>query len=370
MARQATVFLASLAVLMASAHPPAAGQSRAGSVRGLLTGYATLDYEATADKAFANNFGAEISPTYLHMVGDNLLFEAETTFELEENSTSVHLEHAQIHYLGFDNVQITAGMMHVPFGIWMHTNWVNKMPTPPLLYEDTHGSPSHDALLPILFDVGVMARASIPVSGEWRSSAALWVTQGPSDEIPEDHHGGAEPEGPEPDAPHLGYGASFEDNNSNKEVGGMLRLIGPSGITVQGSGFTAKYDAASDYGVYALNLSLQWEPGSPEQPLFLFRSEGTLLGEQYLNPDSGKKDTANSGGYYAQLSRRVGSFEPIARWSQLPQTVVGQGILVQERRQLALGLDYWLSPSVPLKAAYQIELDGTDSILLQWVMGF
>lgn len=369
MARQASVSFIALALVLASSHRPAAAQSPAGSTRGLVTGYARFGYDALPNDEFPNDFTAEISPTFLYLVGDDLLFEAETTFELEEAATTTHLEHAMVHYLGFERVQITAGMMMLPFGIWMHPAMVNKMPNPPLLYEDTHGAPAHEGLLPILFDVGVMATVNLPVADRWSTSGTVWVSQGPSDEIPEDH-GDAEPEGPEPDAPRLGYGASFEDNNSDKMVGLMLRAVSPFGVTVQGSGFRAKYDAAGEFGVYGLNLSLQWYPGGHEQPLFMFRGEGILLGEEYFEAGTGRKSTANSGGYYIQVSRRLATFEPVVRWSQLPQSISGPGVLVEGRRRLALGLDYWFSPSVPLKAAYQVELDGQDSIFLEWAVGF
>ena len=49
--------------------------------------------------------------------------------------------------------------------------------------------------------------------------------------------------------------------------------------------------------------------------------------------------------------------------------LAGQGYVVERRRQLAVGLNYWMSPSVPLKAAYNLEADGTDAFLLEWAVG-
>lgn len=342
-------------------------------VRGLLTGYGSVRYTAVPEDGHSNNFSAALSPLLLHQVGSNILFEAEMDLELEEAATSIHLEHAQVHYLGFEHLQITAGMFHLPFGIWMHPSWINKMPTPPLLYEDTHGAPPHDALLPILFDVGAMAKVNLPLFDGWATSADFWVSQGPSDEIAPHEHGATDP-APEPhsDAPGLGYGANFEDNNSDKMVGARLRAISHRGLTIQASGFRAKYDSEGQLGVYGLNVSLIVAPRTQGQgdPLFDLRGEGILLGQDYIDDTDGETATVNSGGYYVQLSKRLAAFEPVARWSMLPQALAGEAPLVEGRRQMAIGLNYWFTPSVPLKAAYNVELDGNDAFLIEWAVGF
>jgi len=171
-----TLLIMSGAVLITNAE----AQEAAPLVRGLLTGYGSVSYSAEPDNGYANNFTATLSPLLLHQVGSSILFEAEMDLELEDASTSLHLEHAQVHYLGFKNLQLTAGMFHVPFGIWMHSSWINRMPTPPLLYQDTHGGPPHDALLPILFDVGVMARPDRGLPRAPHGVSALSVGAGAS----------------------------------------------------------------------------------------------------------------------------------------------------------------------------------------------
>ncbi|MGD2045830.1 MAG: hypothetical protein PVH96_06380, partial [Gemmatimonadota bacterium] len=369
--------VAALAVLATSwaAAAPISAQETPPLVRGLVTGYGTISYSAEPDNDYANNFIATLSPMLLHQVGSDLLMEAEADLELEDASTSLHLEHAMIHYLGFERVRLTAGMFHLPFGMWHHATWVNKMPTPPLLYEDTHGAPTHDALMPILFDVGAMASFSPAILDHWTTSADVWVSQGPSDEIEPHVHGAAEDTTmavePHSDAAALGYGATFEDNNSNKMVGLRLRAISHGGLMVQAAGFTAKYDAASDLGVRGANVSLMVAPRAADgSALFDLRGEAILLGQDFIDDEEGVKDRAISGGYYAQLSKRVNEFEPVARWSQLPQALAGEGALVESRRQLALGVNYWFTPSVPLKAAYNIELDGTDAFFIEWTVGF
>lgn len=343
------------------------------SVRGLITGDAAIGYSAVTEGDAPSNFTADLAPVGLFQIGDDLLLETEADIELEGTETAFHLSHIQLHYLGFEHLQVTAGRFHLPFGVWMHQNWINRMPTPPLLYEDTHGEPTENALLPVLYDLGVLVKTDIPLFEGWKTAAAVWVSQGPASGIaPHEHGDGEAPAetGGLSDAPLLAYGANFDDNNSNKMVGVQLRAMSSSGLTLQGSGFTAAYDSAGALTVSGGNLSVVWAPTSEgPQPLFDLRGEGVLLSQEYVN-DEGDVDTVDYGGYYVQLSRRYGAFEPVVRWSHLPEAIAGEGPLIQKRRQLALGVNYWMMPSVPLKVAYDIEPDGTDEFFVQWAVGF
>ena len=350
---------------------PLGAQQAGPTVRGLVSGYASVGYSAATEGDFHNDFTAALSPLLLYQVAEDVLFEGEFDVELEDSNTEMHLEHAQIHYLGFERLQFTAGMFHLPFGVWMHPNWVNRMPTPPLLYEDSHGSPPSEALLPILFDVGAMARATLPLMQGWTTSASVWVSQGPAAGLAHGHGEEEPPEEPHEegvsDAPPLGFGSNFEDNNSDKMVGLQLRAVSQGGLILQGSGFRAAYDDDGDLGVYGLNLSMIWTPGA-DQPLFDLRGEGVLLSQEFLHDDG--VESVDYGGYYLQLSRRAGAFEPVIRWSHLPRVIAGEGPVVEERRQLAVGLNYWIAPSIPVKAAYHVEPDGTDGFFLEWAVGF
>jgi hypothetical protein len=221
-----------------------------------------------------------------------------------------------------------------------------------------------------------MARANIPVVNGWTASAALWVSQGPASGLAVHGHDGEEPpadghdEEVAPDAPPIGYGANFEDNNSDKMVGLQLRAVSAGALTLQGSGFRAAYDDQGELHVHGLNVSVIWTPGAGPQPLFDLRGEGVLLNQEYLHHNEDEVESVDYGGYYLQLSRRLDSVEPVLRWSHLPRSFAGDGLVVHKRRQLAVGLNYWLLPSVPVKVAYHFEPDGTDGLFLEWAVGF
>jgi len=357
----ANLAVASSPTWLAAQEPP--------TVRSILTGYGAVGYSANVESDdLENGFNGFVSLVPLAQVHEDVLVEGELEFELEENATNVVLEHIEVHYLGFDRVQLKAGKFHLPIGVWSHTNWTNKMPTPPLLYEDTHGDAAADALMPIPFDLGAMATWTPSLLDGWRTSGSLWVSQGPFGTFGGGHTHDGEPAPPEGDAPLLALGGNYFDNNSDKMVGVNLRAASKGGVTVQGSAFRADYDDAGDLGIIGGNLGLVWAPLSGSDPLFELKGEVSVIDQEYVL--DGAVESVALEGYYLQLSRRLGSWEPVARWSDLPRSVAGSTILIPKRRQLAVGLNHWLTPSVPIKAAYQWELDRDDEFIIEWAVGF
>jgi hypothetical protein len=361
-------------------------------VDAVLTGYGTTGYGAALNGDYPNDFTASFTPVTLFQMGDDLLFEGEIDFSLHGGSTDITLEHAQVHYLGFERVQVTAGKFHLPFGIWMHPTWVNKMPDPPLLYGHTHGGVAENALLPILFDVGVMTRGKQPLSSSWALTGALWVSQGPQIAAAGDGHGHGEGEGhahisravsgsristiasggydngngghEHPvEVPSVAYGTAYTDINTNKMIGAQLRLMNMGGFMIHLAGFHGTYDGEGKLPIGGVNLSLKWQPGAYD-----FRGEGILLRQEF--PHAHAVETVDRGGYYLQLTRRLGGFEPVVRWSHLLEARVEETRVQASRRQLALGLNYWITPSMPVKLAYELGLDGSDEVLVQWAFGF
>lgn len=338
----------------------------------VLTGYGTTGYEVRVADSLAHDFSASFTPVTLFKMGENVLFESETDLGLHDGSTSITLEHAQVHYLGWNRVQLTAGKFHLPFGLWMHPTWINKMPDPPLLYGHAHGGVAEKALLPILFDVGAKAMGKIPIGSRWALGISGWVSQGPTlvsggHEAEHGHGEGHEAASGEEHAPleipQVGYGTNYADNNANKMMGGRLRLMNRRNLMVHLAGFYATYDAAGRLGITGANLSVKWQPAP-----FDLRGEGILLWQEFSHHTAA--ETARKGGYYLQLTRRFGAYEPVVRWSHLPATHLEETRVQAERRRLAVGLNYWITPSIPVKAAYQWALDGPNGVRLQWAFGF
>ena len=340
----------------------------------VLTGYGSATYQATLNNEFANNFTASISPIFLYNMGGDVLFEAELEFGLSGEATTTTLEYAQIDYLGFERVIITAGKFMIPFGIFgdrLHPSWINKLPTPPLLFGHGHGGVAEGSLLPLLSDAGVMARFAQPLQSGWSLNLSLYATQGPTlvDETAggEDGHGdehGAGEDGPASiGAPAVGFGIAFDDNNKNKMIGGRLGLVKGPNFEVNFSAFNAMYDEGNYQSYNAHAVSLQWRLRSVE-----FKGEYVHLMQEFQSDQT--FPTLITSGYYVQLARRIGRWEPVVRWSQLLDGTIDSEAVLPGKEILALGLDYWIDATIPVKLAYEVRLDADDSLLLQWAFGF
>jgi hypothetical protein len=358
---------------------PAQAQTLGGTFsNAVLAGYGQVGWRGTTNSDGTNDFTVGFSPVLLYSLGQDFLFESELEFEAEGDETSTSLEYAQVDYLGLDNLVITAGKFLVPFGLFSeryHPTWINKLPSKPALYGDSHGGVSEGGVVPVMADVGLMARYRKPLSDEWGLNVSAWVTQGPKqivaadeDEEGGDHSaaskaGGVSDEGLGGDIPALGFGISSPDNNSNKMVGARVGLVKGPNFEIYAGGFHARTDDESKLDVVASHLSMDYRKNN-----FDFKAEGVASWQDVEH--EGGIEVLKRAGYYLQLARRVGSWEPVVRWSHVLEADLAGTAAAPEVRDVSFGVNYWFQPSIPLKLAYHADLDGDDHILIQWAYGF
>lgn len=382
-----TRVLVALAFLT-GASPLAAQESPLASF--LLTGYGSATYGSSfTEDAFDHDFTASVSPVVLYSMGENLLFEAELEFGLSGEATTTTLEYAQIDYLGFDHVVLSAGKFLLPFGLFgdrLHPAWVNRLPNAPLLYGHAHGGVAEGALLPIMSDAGAMAKLALPMGERWGLDLSIYVTQGPRMVVPgeagDDHadgdahrvvpraslkldplHDEAAPGAAAGDIPALAFGTSFADNNNNKLIGARLGLVRGPGFEIHVSGFHAMYDEDDFLDVLGGNLAIDVRRGPWD-----FKTEAMLLRQEIQAETS--YQTVSKPGYYIQAGRRFGMVEPVLRWSHLLDATVDGSTLLPERKRMAVGIDFWVEPSIPLKVMYEWGSLDTDRVIVQWAFGF
>lgn len=357
-----------------SAAVPAAAQDGSPLTRAnmVFTGYGSATYDATVVDEYPNDFTASVSPIMLFNMGGDVLFETELEFGLSGETTTTTLEYAQIDYLGFENVVIVAGKFLIPFGVFgerLHPTWINKLPTAPLLYGHGHGGVAEGSLLPVLSDAGVMARYSQPLGSGWGLMLSAYVTQGPTlveegvadDGHDDDHGGGGGSEGSI--APSVGFGVAFSDNNKNKMFGGRLGLVKGANFEVTASAFHAMYDKGNYLSYNAHAVSMMYRTGG-----FELIGEGVHLEQEFQLDET--FPTLITSGYYVQLARRVGRWEPIVRWSKLRDGTIDGEDVQDGVSALAIGLDYWIDATIPVKLAYEYRQNQDDRVLLQWAFGF
>jgi len=305
----------------------------------VISGYGTAGYSFATQGDNANAFLASISPIFLFHFADRFLFEAELEFELQGEGTETGLEYGQLDYLASNNITLAGGKFLLPFGVFgerLHPTWINKFPSPPPIYG--HGMTMFGAepMLPVLSDVGFMARGTV-TPGPWNLSLNAYVTQGPGQEESTDSTA----------PPEVHFPASSSDNNSNKMFGGRLDVVLPPWMEINGSALRGNYDDANSLTFTAWNLAAEAHWSALE-----FRGEFMRTLQEV--PDAGAVVTRQRDGLYGQLAYRWRRLEPVVRWTQAFDTKQDGVVDEEGASQLGLGCSFWFGPSIALMAGYEL----------------
>ncbi len=311
----------------------------------VISGYGTVGYVYRTQGDNENEFTATINPIFLFQFQDRILFEAEFEFELEEGVTETGLEYAQLDFIAHDNVTLVGGKFLLPFGVFgerIHPTWINKFPTSPPIYGHHISEFGAEPLLPILSDLGVMARGALSPGG-MNLALNLYAVQGPSIE------GGAGEEIPE-----LAFEASSSDNNTSKVIGGRLDVALPPWAEVNLSYFNGDYDENNVLDFTGWNVAGEYRLAN-----FELRGEYVQT-RQEIETLTGFP-TVRRHGFYAQAAYRWGAWEPVFRWTQVFDDKLEGQVVEEGAWQAALGLDYWFSPSIALMAGFELnEEEGVE----------
>jgi hypothetical protein len=337
-----------------------------------------------------------VVPIFHYKLGDRLHMNAEVELDMRGHETTVGIEYAQIDFLLNDYVTLTAGKFLMPFNTFSertHPSWINKLPSMPPIYGSHE---SGGGVVPVLSDTGVQLRGGfrLPWSIDERGSRinyALYVTNGPrmEPESEEDHRFEElaeflESEGAIPDAhdlldavgiedhhgTELEFGENLSDNNNNKAVGGRLGFLPIPSLELGGSWMSGRFDDAEDLDFRMHGMDFLYTRGPWD-----FRGE--FLNLSHDNEGGG---TTRTHGFYVQAAVRLRDFASrLGQNGILDQTelVLRYGELddVTKLRQTTFGINYWITPSAPLKIAYtrndedRNEVDN-DRFEIQLALGF
>ncbi len=354
-----------------------------GDSRALVTGYGFAGYQWD-DGSDENSFNAAFVPIALFRINDRILFEAEVEFELEDNQVEVGLEYALADIILTDNITLSAGKFLLPFNEFaerLHPAWINKLVSFPSPYEGAN------RIVPFT-ELGAQLRGGVDMGKAGLFDYAIYVANGPRFDTGEAEEG-EEPSGHaitrslEDDAEEepsedegVPYGArlakNFEDLNRGKAYGARVGFLPlpPDGkmgrLRLGASTYNGQANENNWYYAWGIDASYRYD-------LWELRGEylhGTL-------DRRGQDDTRE--GWYVQgsyeLSRVLPApldrLEVITRYSGANR--LGSDPL-RKPRQVAVGFDYWLTPSVALKLEYDHNLpsDASDSnrVLSQVAVGF
>ena len=342
-----------------------------GTTKFLLAGWAEGMFEARNGQV--STFSASFNPIFLWELTPKLLFDGRLEIEPSGGGTNVNLVNAQISYLLNDYIALGAGEFFSPSNVFVERfepQWINKLPDRPLAVY--HG------LLPNI-SVGAQVRGGFPI-GPTRADYAFYVSNGPVLNTFDARTAGT-----------LDFN-SYTDNNDNKAVGGRVGFLLIPGVEV-GYGFeTSKpgFQGTTFSDVQALVQSVDLEITRDSDLLkgrinLFAQYAWSHVDHAVYDPDGSLgfgplAFTSKQDGGYAEIAYRptkvdmdfVRNLEMVFRWDHLSRDPSGLGDPWETR--WTLGLNYWLSPSTVLKAAYEWDQPSGEpnrnALFIQTAMGF
>ena len=207
--------------------------------RFLLRGYAHSGFEKFEEGS--SFVGGSFNPIFLWQQSDRLLFEAELEVELENGTTRLGLEYANMSFILSKRAIVRVGQFLIPFGIFaerLHPRWINRLPSNPLGF-------SHGEQVGPSSALGVELRGGAPV-GSGKINYSVYVINGPTL-----NDGSVEAE----EVGQLHYD-NYEDNNDNKAIGGRLGIL-PFSSSALELGVSAQMANVGDRGSVYENTGAQ-----------------------------------------------------------------------------------------------------------------
>lgn len=354
-----------------------ADAAKPGETKVLITGYGFAGF--TAREREPSTFSAGVSPILLWRPSDRILFEAELELELEGTDTGVNLEYADLSYVLADELTIRAGRFLVPFGTFadrLHAKWINKLPDNPLAFDEEGGLAPFSVL-------GIEARGAAGIAGTkltyafYLANSLRLVTDDPAE------------------AGNLA-GDKFADDVRRKTVGGRIGFypmpelevgysvlfgrVGPSGTSFSDvdaflQAVDLTYVREADVIQGTVTVLGQWAWSRVDRATY--DPTGALL----FGPLT--FENRRQGGYLQVAYRPskmdwewIRNFECIVRYDLVNNPAAAPTNV--DVRRWTLGLDYWITPALVVKAAYEWEErknpagpnERVNAFLAQFALGF
>ena len=323
-----------------------------------LSGYASADYVSVEDGPSA--FVANFNPMFHFLYENKILWEAELEVEVEPNGdTEIGLEYTTVDWFLNDKLTLIAGKFLSPIGTFrqnLHPSWINKLPSAPPGF-------GHDGAAPIS-EVGVQLRGVAPM-GNSRLNYAFYLGNGPKIEGEDGEIHAVEAEG------------FASDPDDEKVFGGRIAFLpipslefGVSGATgdvavVEDDGTDIEGDPKRGYEVVGFDASYRWKNLDLRGEYVSQEVDENPLS---IAPEGGKWET-----WYAQAAYQFaeGKWEGVVRYTDFKSPHADD-----TQEQLALGVNYLITPSAMLKFAYESnkgelgEITDADRWIIQIAYGY
>ncbi|CAN5565825.1 hypothetical protein BH10PLA1_BH10PLA1_02010 [soil metagenome] len=340
----------------------------------VLSGDADVTF--TNQKGSKSSFSTGVAPLILWKPSESFLFEAAFDIGIEtddtnSSATNFDLVIAEGSFIVNDFMLVGGGLFTTPFGTY-HNHfdppWINKFPDDPLAFGDLSIAPEHA--------VGVFVRGAVPVS-TMKLTYDVYVSNGPNLNT-------TDPEA----AGQLNFD-EFSDLNDNKAVGGRIGFLPIPSLEMGYSVMGAQVNPAGFENTNAVFQAVDFNHRVVCDPLygtFDFRAEWAWSnvdratydpdGTLGFGPTSFKNN--RNGGYVQVLYRPtksdvefVRNLEFGVRYDRVTSPLSAPG--GDRENRTTFGVDYWFTPSIVLKAAYELDNkvvgDNQNAFLLQLGIG-
>jgi len=331
----------------------------------VIAGDGAVTFSNLQKSSAPSTFNAIISPLFLWEPTDRLLFTAAFDLAIATDTTgasssSVNINIAEASYIVNDRLMVGGGLFVVPFGQY-HNHfdppWIEKLPDAPLAFGDSALGPGSE--------VGIFAHGAAPLNflnAPFNSPKVVYdayLANGPQLITNDPTAAGS-----------LNF-SDFTDLNNGKAVGGRLGFLPVPSLE---TGYSFQYSQASPPGFQNTYVLLQaadlnWvQEVRPLGGVITARVEWIWSNVEEATYDPHGKlgfGPLRFGNYrqggYAELAYRptlsensfVRNLEFIYRFDFVRVPVQAPSGETEYRHEL--GIDYWLTPSVVLKAAYAID---------------
>ncbi len=338
-----------------------------GQNRFMIAGYGDLQYGWNQNEN-SNTFVAEFNPVFLFRLNDWILFQSELEVKLpDDGETEVNLEFAEADVMVNRYVTLVGGKYLLPFGDFierLHPPWINKLVTHPLPFREG----DEGGIMPFS-QIGVEGRGGVPLDVIGDGARLEYTVYGGN--------------GPKFDSDEIGASLTFNniDNNRGKSVGARVAVFP---LPIDADVGQLEVGASTFNGQW--NSNGNWLTSWGVHGAYQF-AEAELRGE-YLQfrrnmPADSELAHDNREGWYIQGAYRLAKLcipyldrtELVARYSgQNQRDVPADSGLEPHPRQVSIGADYWLTPSVVFKLEYDRDMprdsEDNNEVFTEFAVGF
>jgi len=328
-------------------------------ITGLLTGGASAGYSTQMKRGSFDIL--DFNPLFLFRYKDFLFMQSSVDFSLDNDAnTIVGLNTLNLNLFLNNNMILGVGEYDTPIGYFVQNlspSWINLLPTAPVGFDADEAAPQSQlgSQLRGGFNLGPTIKANYIGFAANAPRAFGDSTTGIIDHLSTD---------------------PFINNFGHYIGGGRIGILPYPDFEIGMSGAIGKMvlldtntndvlDGDGHYITYGADFSFKWSHWD-------LRAEVIQQKITSLDADSFPQ-SASWKAWYVQAAYFITAIklQPVVRWSGYTAAVSEQSL-----HQVALGLDYWIAPSIAIQAAYEINTgeaamgNNKNPLLIQLVFGF